>query len=90
MKNVTVVNEQVVRYATAKAALKGESFDVVVNRLLEKAMKDEQYRANRNAQKWQETKALKETVAALEAELIHRNTLMQIGAGNEDMIEEKE
>jgi hypothetical protein len=87
MRTYNINNSEVERYISIKAAVKGMSVDEFATRLLEKAMKDEQYRSRRNASKWQEAKALKETVAALEAELIRRNTLQTIGAGREDEID---
>ena len=87
MRNITITNTELVRFVTNLAAARGESFDYVAESLMEKAMKDMQYRSRRNAQKWQETKCLKETVAALEAQLIHMNTLQQIGTGREEEIE---
>lgn len=72
-KSINVANPELERYINAKATVRGESFDTIVMKMLEKQMKDEQYRTRRNAQKWQETKALKETVEALEAQLIEIN-----------------
>lgn len=87
MKNVTINNNEIVRFATILSQQKGESFDAIVEKLLEKAMKDMQYRSRRNAQKWQETKALKETVAALEEQLIRINTREEVGRGHEELIQ---
>lgn len=46
------------------ASLKGESFEAVVNRLVEKALKDVVYRQKRNQKQWAMTKALKEALAS--------------------------
>jgi hypothetical protein len=90
MRSINLNNTELDRFINTLAAQRGESFDVVAEKLLEKAMKDMQYRSRRNAQKWQETKALKETVAALEETVIHLQTLQQIGAGREEEIVETE
>jgi ethanolamine utilization protein EutQ (cupin superfamily) len=90
MKNITIANDEVIRYATLKARMKGETFEKVVEQLLERAMKDEQYRAKRNAQKWQETKELKSTVKEMEEKLRRLQIMQELGAGREDEIEERD
>jgi hypothetical protein len=63
----TITNNEVVKYVRAVASNKGEEFGAIINRLLEKAVKDAQYRARRNATQWAQTKALKERAEELEA-----------------------
>lgn len=89
MKNVTINNSEVERFITSHAAFSGNEFNEVVERLLERAMKDMQYRSRRNAQKWQETKEMKMNIKELEAKLAHLQTLQEIGAGREEEIDEK-
>jgi len=85
-KQITINNSEVERFINSHAAVSGNDFNEIVNRLLERAMKDMQYRSRRNAQKWQETKAMKEQVKSLEEKLAHLQTLEEIGRGHEELI----
>jgi hypothetical protein len=86
-KQITINNSEVERFINSHAAVSGNDFNEIVNRLLERAMKDMQYRSRRNAQKWQETKAMKEQVKSLEEKLAHLKTLEEIGRGHEELID---
>lgn len=46
------------------ASFKGESFEAVVNKLVEKALKDVLYRQKRSQKQWAMQKALKEALAS--------------------------
>ena len=93
-KQITINNSEVERFINSHAAVSGNDFNEIVNRLLERAMRDMQYRSRRNAQKWQEekarkeeTKAMKEQVKSLEEKLTHLKTLEEIGRGHEELID---
>ncbi len=85
--NVVINNSEVVRYVGSVAARNGVTGEQLVERLLVKAVKDAQYRARRNAQVWEQTKALRERAAELEAKV--RELGLQ-GAGGGSIITDDE
>lgn len=63
--NVTISNETM-RALDMLAQRHNKTIDEITAEMLERGVKDACYRMRRNAQKWQETKALKEKVTELE------------------------
>lgn len=71
MRNITLSNETE-RQVRMVAEYTGESFDFLVEKLLQKAVKDTQYRTQRNARVYAEKKAEAQRLKALEAKLKER------------------
>jgi len=67
MKNINVVvNDSTMRSVSMIAERRNKTIDEIIAEMLEHGVKDTCYRMNRNAQKWQETKAMKEKITLLE------------------------
>lgn len=89
INNITV-NDSTLRSLQLLLQKKDSTLEELASEMLERGVKDTIYRQKRNAQKWMETKLLKERMEELESKLAHLNTLEEIGRGREDEIEEKE
>lgn len=63
--NVTMSSETM-KQLDMLAARANKTIDEITSEMLERGVKDACYRMKRNAQKWQETKALKERLSELE------------------------
>lgn len=63
--NVTISNDTM-KQLDMLAQRSNKSIDEITSEMLERGVKDACYRMRRNAQKWQETKALKERMTELE------------------------
>ena len=73
MKTINLtVTDDTMRLLSNLATMRDKSFEEIVSYTLEHGLKDICYRSKRNAQKWQETKAMKERLEELEARLSER------------------
>jgi predicted DNA-binding protein len=67
MKNATVtMSNETMKQLDMLAARANKTIEEITSEMLERGVKDACYRMRRNAQKWQETKALKERMTELE------------------------
>lgn len=69
MRNITLSNETE-RQVKLAAEYTGESFDFLVEKLLMKAVKEMQYRTQRNARVYQQKKADAQRLKELERKLV--------------------